>query len=327
MAPTRLQVAGQDGGTPKALPGVPAPLSGSGRAHSLAHVLEIALAQAGPSLGYDAVMGISGLAFRTPADPWAPGLTAEEAAAAVEALNAALEPGLELHRAGGDLTPDRAIDLVAACIDGGRPCAALGWGSVKESWSVICGYDRARGRLLGHCVLDTPREQYESWPPTLELLIAMPGRPGPSGPGALAEAVRRAGDAWEQTGRERYGRWVAAVHALDAAPPPEHVAAVELLADARNAAAAFVAALAERREAIPAAWLSRAAERYREIVELLEAADVPRTSEALALLDDEPARRAWADSLAAVARAEEAAAHDLRMSLTADDPPGDADGC
>ncbi|MGD9496895.1 MAG: hypothetical protein AB7Y46_11385, partial [Armatimonadota bacterium] len=224
--PTRLPV-GRSGGA-RAISSVAAPLRSSGRAHSLAQVLQIALAQAGLCLGYDAVMGLSGLAFRTP-ELTAPAPGVEDSREALTALGHALESPLDLHGADGPLAHEQALELVAANIDRGLPCIALGWGSVKQSWSIICGYDRARERLLGHCVLDAPRREYESWPPTVELLAILPDRPRPHAADALPRAVRARGETWQRSGEARYAAWIAAVEASQGPVPVAQIAAVELL--------------------------------------------------------------------------------------------------
>ncbi|MGD9497533.1 MAG: hypothetical protein AB7Y46_14625, partial [Armatimonadota bacterium] len=161
----------------------------------------------------------------------------------------------------------------------------------------------------------------ESWPPTVELLVTLPDRPRPHAPDALPRAVRARGETWQRSGEARYAAWIAAIEASQGPVAVAQIAAVELLADARNAAAAFLSALAERCEAIPAAWLRSAAERYRGLVERLEAADVPRTAEVLALLDEPQVRREWAEVLRGLMEVEAAAAADLRMAFVAQHPP------
>lgn len=324
MAPQRLRVNGFDGSAPRAIPGVPAPLRGAGRAHDLASVLDIIVAQAGLRLGYDVVMGLSGLAFRVPVDPFAATLSAEDGVAAIERLSGAIEPGLKLHDGRG-MPPSAILDAVAAAVDSSLPCAVLGWGSEKGHWSVIAGYDRSRERLLGHCLLDAPREQYESWPPNPTLLVTLPAHPRPRGVRALDEAIRAAGADWTAHAASRWAKWVRAVRELTAAPPSGHIAAIEMLADARNAAARFLDALADRLEPLPAAWLRRAAERYAALAEALETGATPRNEDALTDMADRAAREQWAEALAAAARIDEAAAADLRLSQEATWLPEEAD--
>jgi len=324
MAPRRLRVDGFDGSAPVAIPGVPAPLRGRGRANDLAAVLEIAIAHTGLRLGYDLLMGLSRLAFRTSPDPFAAALGREDAAGALAGLGAALAPAPELHEAPA-LGPGGVLELVATAVDGALPCAALGWGSVKDRWSIICGYDRARERLLGHCLLDEPRAQYESWPPNPDLLITMPSAPRPRRAETLDGTIRAAAATWDARNAARWAAWQRALRDLDAAPPVGHIAAVELLADARTAAAGFLEALADRLEPIPAAWLRRAAERYRTLVEALETGGAPIDQETLALLEAPEAREAWADALARAAAIDQAAAADLRLSLEATWTPDDAE--
>ncbi|MEA3246923.1 MAG: hypothetical protein U9Q74_12275, partial [Gemmatimonadota bacterium] len=202
MPARRLQIDDPDGTGPRALRDVRPPLRNAGRAHSLAQVLEIVFEVTGLSLGYDAVMGLSGLAFRTPAWPETVALTPEETADAVGALSGALSVSLRLQAA-DDTAPDELLRVVAESVQAGRPVAMLGWGAVKESWSVIAGYDPSRGRLLGHCLLDGPREQYESWPPSAEMVVVVEAAPRPGGRESVRQAIEAGADRWQSDGRKR----------------------------------------------------------------------------------------------------------------------------
>ncbi len=334
MSAGRLRVDGPDDADSTAIPSVPAPIQGLGRAQSLAQVLEIVLPSAGLQLGYDDLMGLSGLAFRTPPWPDLPGVSRDEALAVVDAMNEALEPPLSVHGAEEPRSPDEALALVAACVDEGRPCVALGWGSVKERWSVIAGYDRTGERLLGHCVLAEARDAYESWPPDLSLLLTVPAEVKLRGGTVLLDAVERAHRRWVSEGRARYARWIATLderedeagNSRQAAGLREadtlQEAAVELLADARGAATEFLSGLAESVEGNRAAWLAHAAESYARLVEMLEGRGAAPLSEAaLAGLQDARWRDAWARRLEQMAELEEAAATALRRSASAEFPP------
>lgn len=321
MSPQRLQVDRGSAG-PTVIAGVDAPLRGTGRGHSIAQVLDLALREAGLSLGYDALMGITGLAFRVPAWPGAAGLTGDETAAAVRALDDALRGDVVLHEAP---ETDAAMDIVRRSIDAGVPVAALGWGSAKESWSVICGYDTDRGRWLGHCVLDAPRKQYESWPPTHEMLVELPRSPRPRGREALRQAVRRAGASWSDSGERRYERWITELRETEEPPGIDHEVAVELVIDARTAAVGFLRRLAELEEPIPGAWLELAADRHLEAMELLESRGRPQSEAAMARLETRRGREMEADLLARALRSEQKAFRALRLALEADYPPDEAD--
>lgn len=327
VALRKLVVPGKGDDAPRALPGVPPPLRGRGRACSLAQVLEICLGRAGLHLGYDAIMGLSGLAFAAPRAVGSATLAPEECAA-VETLADALDPPPRLHRP----TPREALALVRSAVDAGLPCAALGWGSEKDSWAVICGYDRARERLVGHCLLGNPREEYESWPAELTVLVTMTAAPRPTGAEAVMAALRQAAETWESAVGPAWERWIAGVRALPElsaqswaeavdAGVAAHLAVTELLADARTAAEGFLRASAEYQEPLPAAWLLRAAEGYARVVELLEAGAC-MIAEALG---DAEQREAWADRLEAAARADRAAVSDLRRAWIAEFEPDAGD--
>lgn len=320
----RLSFDGYDGSKPVAIRAVPAPLVADGRAHSLARVLEIVLDHVGLRLGYDPIMGLCGLAFRTPPWPAQADPTVAESTEALKALSGAL--GGCLRVLGGEEAPPEAevLDAVAASVDAGWPCIALGWGSDKEHWSVIAGYDRGKERLIGHCLLETAREQYESWPPTVEVLAVLRDRPRPRGAGAIEEALQEGARRWEDSGAARYEAWVVEMRALDGAPGAGHERAVELLADARAAAAGFARQVAEREREIAAAWLRQAAQQWREVVRLLEARGVPYSPEALMALESAAGREDWAELLEAAMRMEAKAARSVRLSATADYLPEEA---
>ncbi|MFP4250310.1 MAG: hypothetical protein ACLFU7_11670 [Armatimonadota bacterium] len=320
----RLSFDGYDGSKPVALPDVNAPLHGDGRACSLARVLEIALAHVGRPLRYDAIMGLCGLAFRTPPWPDRPSLTVAESRDTVHALSGAL--GDCMRFLGGESKPaeGEVLDAVAASVDAGRPCMALGWGSDKDHWSIIAGYDRGKEHLIGHCLLEAPRQQYESWPPPVEMLVTITADPRPRGPEAVTEALQAGAKRWDDESAARYEAWMREMRALDDVPGVAHEQAVEFLADARAAAAGFAEQVAEREREVTAAWLMRAAEQWRELVRLLEARGMPHSLEALMALETPEGREDWARMLEAAARLEEAAATSVRRASTVDYLPSEA---
>lgn len=307
-----------------ALPDVPAPLRVDGRAHGLAHVLEIALARVGLSLGYDAIMGLCGLAFRTPPWPEPPAPTVAECLDAIESISRALGGCLAVCEGAKAPGEEEVLEEVARSVDAGRPCIALGWGSNKDHWSVIAGYDRGKGRLIGHCLLDAPRRQYESWPPTVKLLITVNEEPRPRGAGAISETLQAGARRWTDEGERCYAAWIEEMRLLDEPPGGTHEQAVELLADARAAAAGFAEQVARREDEIAGAWLSRAAQHWRELVRLLEARGVPHSPEALIAVETAEDREDWANLLQAAVAAEERAARSIRLALTADYLPDEA---
>ena len=320
----RLSFDGYDGGKPVAIPDVPAPVRGGGRAHSLARVLEIALEKAGLRLGYDAIMGLCGLAFRTPPWPKKPTPTLADETAALNALSRALGDCLTVLDGGEALGDDELIETVAEAVAAGNPCIALGWGSDKDHWSIITGYDRGKRRFIGHCLVDEPRRQYESWPPAVRMLVAVTGKPSPRGPEAVRDALQAGARRRADEGKGRYEAWTEEMRRLERPPGGEHELAVELLADARAAAAGFAERVSELEREIPAAWLGRAAERWREVVELLEARGVPWSPEALAALEEAGGREDWAELLEVAAKLEDEAAVAVRLSASADYLPDEA---
>lgn len=323
MTARRLRTGASDARDPVAIPGIPAPLHGAGLASSLAQVLTIALDRIGPALGYDVVMGLTGLAFCTPPWPEPPEPSPEEEAGALEALSGTLGNSLTLMHKPSETDASAVMERVREAVDAGRPCIAHGWGSAKDRWAIICGYDTGRNRLLGHCLLEVPREQYESWPPAMEMLGVFASSPTPGGPEAIQHALRVGVERWLSEGRDRLERWAESISGAEEPPGAAHETAVELLADARAAAAGFVERVARFEEEGPAAWLARAAELWREGVSALESRGVPHSPEAIALLEDAEGRAAWAELLNYVARVDEAAFEAVRRSMTADYLPED----
>ena len=288
-------------------------------------VLEIVMARSGRGLDYDALMSLSGLAFRTPPWPEAPDPDTREWLAAAERLDAALEGQFAVAGADGPVPGDEVLRLVAAEVDAGRPCAALGWGSVKDEWSVIAGYDLRRGVLAGHCLLAEPREAYETWPPALQVLVTVDGGSAVA-PGAALAVIDAAHRAWDEAGRGRYAAWLARIRELAEAPGADHERAAQLLADSRAAGAAFIEALAAGDDSVRGRWLDRAGAKLHELVDALEArGGAPGSAEALALLADPPGRADWTERLQRMAQLEEDVATALRRSLTADFPPEEED--
>jgi len=325
MPADRLRVDEPENARRKLIPSVAPPLQGLGRAHSLIQVLEIALDSAPVSLTYDDLMGVSGLAFRTPPWPDHPSLSAGETLRALDALNEVFTPPLIVHGADCAPEPDEVMQAVASSVDAGIPCLAFGWGSVKDSWSIIAGYDVTDERLFGHCVLEAQREAYESWPPTLVYLVTIPPDLAFGPISAFLAVADRAHERWASEGRRRYRAWIAALRERDCSPDATHEAAVEFLADARGAAAAFLTRLAETHEGNRAAWLHRAAALYDRLLEALEERGAAPFSEAALMgLKDPDWRGAWATRLEEMAELEEEAATALRRSSSAEFPPEEA---
>ena len=322
--PRRLSFDGYDGSKPVALRSVPAPVRGPGRAHSLAQVMEIALKHSGLSLGYDAIMGLCGLAFRTPPWPASPALTVEETIQAIRAISESLSDCLTVVAEDAATDEEHVLDLVETSIGEGRPCLALGWGSDKDHWSIIAGCARGKVRLIGHSLIDAPRDQYESWPPALSVLVAITTDPDPRGPEAVLEALQRGATRVSEEGAGRYGRWIEELEVLDGSPTGRHERAVELLADSRAAAAGFTEQVLELERETPAAWLTRAAGHWREVVRLLEARGVPGSREALEPLESAEGRADWVGLLRAARDLERHAASDVRLSASADYLPEEA---
>ena len=325
MMARRLKIGDSSGKAPRAIPGVPAPLSSAGRAHSLAQTLEIALDVMNLTLGYEAVMGLSGLAWRTPPWPKDPTLSCEEAVAAAESLGAALGGSIRLIRGDDGPSPMEAYALVQAAVDAGRPSVALGWGSVKDEWSIVCGYDPSKERLLGHCLLDEPREQYESWPPEFALLLTLTSTPRPSGRDAIDRSLRAASQRLSTEGASSLRECARELRESEEVPSFTHEVAIELLADARSSAAGFAEQVAHHSGEIAAAWLMQAANLWRSEVELIESRGAPHTPEALAWLETREGREAWAATIERAASLDERAAGAVKCSSTADYLPSEVD--
>ncbi len=323
MGSKRLEMAEPEDSGRKLLAGVPAPMRGQARSHWLIQALEIALAFVGAPLDYDTLMGLSGLAFRTPPWPGDPEPTLEECIEAVDALNRSLAGGVNIAT---DAQPEEWLELVAGEIDAGRPCVAIGWGSVPEDWSVIAGYDRTRESVAGHCRLEGARDGYEIWPATLEALVTVAADPRIAHEDAPRAAIRAANAIWEESGAARYEAWISEMLAADGEPELSHERAVQLLADSRSAAAGFVARVAARDDTVRGEWLAETAATLDELVELIEGRGGPPLShEAVAALADEEGRERWAARLHRALKLEQKVAEGLRRAPSAEYPPGDDD--
>lgn len=320
----RLTVPTDSESAPRAIPGVRAPVRAPGRAYTLAQVLEIVIEAAGLSLGYEVVMGLTGLAYRTPPWPDDPQAERDEEPQAVAALSASLGQAITVIDRREELAPPAVLEHVRDRVGRGLPCAARGWGSAKDHWSVICGYIAGEGRLLGHCLLDAPRDQYESWPAEVELLALLDRSPTPSGPEAIEKSLSEGSGGIATEGPVRYKSWLIELQELDEAPPESHEDAVELLADARAAAAAFAEGVALHVGELRAAWLNEAAILWREMVEVLEARGLPHAPEAIHRLDSPEGRAAWCDAIRRAAALDYRAARAVKCSSTVDYLPEDA---
>jgi hypothetical protein len=305
----------------KLLPDVHAPVRGQARSHGLIQALEIALAFVEAPLDYDTLMGLSTLAFRTPPWPENPEPTLAECIQAVDALNNALTGGVTVT---SDALPEQWLDLVVAEIDAGRPCVAIGWGSVPEDWSVIAGYDRTRNAAAGHCRLEDARDAYEIWPAEFEALVTVAADARIAGDEALQAAIQSAHVIWEESGAARYQAWIGELLTAVEEPELSHERAVQLLDDSRSAAAVFVARVAAGDDTVRGEWLAAAAAYLNELVELIEGRGGPPYShEAIAALADEDGRGRWAARLGRAFELEQRIAGALRRAPLAEYPPGD----
>lgn len=317
MSTRRLSVPSTRDSGRRLLGAIPAPLQGQGRSCSLAHVLEIAYDYLGLRLSYNAIMALSGLAMRTPRWPGDPEPSREEWLAALGQLSQAL--GLQASVLGAEATPQEGevMEYVVAAIDRGLPCVAFGWGSVKDHWSIITGYDRSQNALAGHCLLEEPRQGYELWPPELALLMAVsPDLHLPEDPAQAVAAAAAVHDptlcrAWAEAVRDP-------AQPLDATYPH----ALHLLADARSAAAGFLQRLADSDDTLCGQWLAVATSHLYELVDLVEAA----TAAAAPLLSAGPDpvaadREDLARRLEAIASLDELAFTALQQAPDAEFPP------
>ncbi len=324
----RLVVSEPDDARRRLMPGVPAPLIGLARSHSLCQALEIALDQAGVGVDYDGLMAFSGLALRTPEWPGDPEPSREDYATALEAVDDALGGALRVQGLGGGaVDASEAMEAVVAAIDAKRPAVAFGWGSVKDEWSVIAGYDENAGTVVGHCRLSEPRDGYESWPAAFDMLVTIEAEVRIDIERTLVGVIRQGHLGWDETGRVRYRRWIEAVREATECPEMAHERAVQLLYDSRSAAALFFEGVAEGDDSVCGAWLDHAAGLLAELVEMIEGRGGPPFSDAaLASLAEDDGRARWAQRLERMAGIEDDVARALRRSLTAEYPPGDEDG-
>ena len=238
---------------------------------SLVVALELALQAAGQPVSYAELMGRIGAAFMLQVAPEFPPTLAIQGREAhvVAALR-------ELGRQGDLLdqpAPPAALALCRRETAQGRPVCALGWGGNPGEWAVIAGFQAAD--LLGYSFGGGGRLQRK--PPTVSRLILLGERceAAPTLP-ALARAARLLDD-----NQPRYRDWLN----LLAQPEPYgprlsqtecflgEQRLSEVLADARDAGAEFLAACldelpvaAEEEFAQAAAVAGRLAEQTEELL-------------------------------------------------------------
>ena len=255
---------------------VPAP-GREGGACSLAACLQVALRAAGQPTTYAQLMGQSGAAFMLRVAEGFPGDLA--LAGREEYVAPAL---LELGRQAA-LTHDpdapTTFDLCRSETMAGRPALARGWGSNPAEWAVIVGVQGTD--LLGHCLGGGGRRERHA--PVLTSLLTLGEAVAPlPAPDLVRVALVRA-HALLQSAVAQYDVWLALLQSPEPYGPPLSRTQAFLgeqwlsacLADAREAAARYLASLTETASEDFAEALSPAADCAERLAEEAERLLVP----------------------------------------------------
>lgn len=340
----RLTVSRLPTGESRILDGVPSPSGLTAGSCALARALMAMLAHRGRPVGYDALMGLGGIAFMTPIgeDFRRPVGDRARCEGLAEALAVVGLHGQVLLRAGagGDdqgkgAGDDELWEPVCEALERGFAAPVLGWPGAQDDWGIVAGHDRGRGLWCGR-----PHgyrgDAYLGAPPAGEALVIVREK-GPRAQAAQAalRALRRAVEGRGEVA-EAYERWEGMLDERWEQDPdaPEHVArvmrhelATEALADARTAAAGFLRSCAGLLGPAGGEWALAAAELYDGLVARIEARRPPvLDSKAARALASERLRNQWREQLGLIAQLDLEAMDCVARALTSDLGPGEMDG-
>lgn len=339
--PRRLGVSRLPSGESCILDGVPSPRGVTAGSCAAARALMAMLAHLGRPVGYDALMGLSGLAFVTPLeeDFGRPGGAPARCARLREALAAmGLRGAMHMTTRGtveeesGSAATDGAPQLVREALERGFAVPVLGWPRAQDDWGIIAGYDDGRGVWCGW-----PHgyhgDAYLGAAPACEaFVIVQEMGPPPDSVQAVVEALRWAVERRAQVA-EAYERRRGMLEEEWGEDPdaPEHVAramrherATEALADARTAAAGFLRSCAGLLGPAGGEWALAAAELCDGLVARIEARRPPvLDGKAARALASERIRNEWREELGVIARLDLEALDCMAKALTSDLGPGE----
>ena len=309
---------------------------------------------------YDAIMGLTGIAFILPLREdfrRAPG-DADRCARIPEALAALGLRGQWRLLGGGEVAAgsrsyeegeagrcqdeDRAdtcederpdagiIEIVQQAIDADFAVPILGWPGEREDWAIVTGYDCGRGVICGWPGTYAG-EEYLGAPPTSEAVVIIQEPVPPSDElravtaslqwaAAQRKQVAQAYDLWREMLDEK---WEAGPEDPDLASRAlRHEAATEALADARSAAAGFLRHCAELLDSVGSQWALAAADTYGILVERVEARRPPLFDEGAGeALASSEWRATWRQQLEEIAETDARALAQIEKALTSDHGP------
>ena len=272
-----------------------------GRACGLADCLDSALQLCSVSPGYAELMGLTNAACMLRVDDrLSLDSTKEDRWYRVVPVLERLGFGRARLHAGPDAT-----EVVEGELRGGRPLLALGWGEESRDWALICGQSADREKWWGYHFDSRPileeaigacRLLLSLGPQTCEPDLAQVRRDGLSAAAILPDSQR---DPIPQ-----YHRWMEMMRSKSAIAEPQqrlsvirrHEWMVEVLLDARTAAADFLQMLSE--DEPDEAGLLQVSDTYLQIVDILEARDpLWYTEHGSLLLESAEERAVWAELL------------------------------
>jgi hypothetical protein len=329
--PKRLSIAREASAGSLLLPDVPRPDKLQAGTCRLIRALWAMLIHAGVQTDYDALMGLTGIAFGSPAGedfvvPAGDALRCRHVAEALAALGltaryVALEPG----------DPDAAAAAVEEGLSAGFAVPVLGWPEEGSDWGVITGADPARGVIFGWPARPSA-EVYVGTAPRADAAVVITGQREPMGfEGALRGALERALER-EESMQQAYGQWASTLRGESAdARWSENAEALVLrheklwddLSDARTSAGVFLEAVEDDPGGIACEWLWEAAEHAGAVTVQLSMrspaiGDIVEVSEALQSAEW---RDEWLALLHDIAKDDQAMFRCIRSALRGEDLP------
>lgn len=278
-----------------------------------------ALAALCPGADYDALMGLTGMAFRLDVvEGFDPRAAEDRLLEILPSMLERLGVRLQVLRPEG---PEQIVGIVRESVAAGIPIPLRGWPAGGLEWALIVGHDDVRNVLCG-------------WPAAW----ADPACAGAPASGDVAirmiepcprvEVEEHWREAIEAAARQEpalkaaYDAWQAQMARLPVDAGDEawacaqnHAALAEKLADSRTSAAAFVSRCADLGDPTAAEWLEQAQSAYEKLADLVDAAPgLDRESADRCL--DASYRELWLQALNRAERLDCAAAEFLHHALT-----------
>lgn len=282
----RLNLTRPPLGDSRLLPDVPRPDLFTAGSCTLARALMALCAHRERVVGYDAIMGLCGMAFSLPVTESF--LPADSESLRCSDVPAGLETlGLDARLWTGSPDAPPLADAARSAIDAGFAVPVLGWPEGESGWGIVSGYDLGRGVLCGwpqRVELDS----YLGAAPAGSLAVICRGTRVPSPkPEAIERTLARVAANSEALGLA-YEKWCTSIDERWERDPEHpdsldrvlgHERLTEGLADSRAAAARFLRRAADVLGGVRAEWLLAVAETCDELSAAVEMRQPPLLSD------------------------------------------------